>query len=647
MLVADAQKTPTQNRFARLSPVVRDLTIDPPQDGYVPGSLPTPKAPPKLEAPPAAESFGPKGWKRVVLSGSLAVAAFAGLAPTAQAAMAAVQINPHTQTNGMEVIVLPSGTPRLDIFNAGKHGIDREVSPDDYSQVGLQLGNGLFQDTQGNLSVVPFLSYGWNLEAREFQRVDVGDKGQSVQRHGHTVQYTPSSTKREIYSEMEKSVTLTGSHGTTVFTRQDDGSLKVQSPHDEYTIRQDGMFTRIQRQGHQDINILRSGDEIRVLEGNRTFASSSLKDGVITIKSQNGEATVTRSESGMITNVDGRRGFKDARIIRDGNTFLGIKDRDRMSVDDRALLDQAEARYNEVMAQLEQVEPGFEARHPLIAEVLQYASANPRLFTQGQDDGFNFLQAGTLLGTTGGALETASALGAQATALNLANSARALGAAALSAKAAAQAQAAAGNLAAAAQLGQQAQNFAARAHEAKDAAVRTGGKAMQSAQLARVLIGVGGALQIVDGVLGYKGGKSDQALVAGAKAVTESSMAHLAAQMVNPEDRLAVQDDYDKVSRVLDELDRQADKKVTVGKLKIGLGGLMVVSALLGPGAPPVLGAIGLAGSVALPVYEHWGPIKSFLTGESNKVPTFLDILPKSDEVIIHLDGKPINRRRE
>jgi len=638
----DIKVTPRTQSFSRLTPVPRRESSPVAGDGYMPGSLPEKFGRPEIAHTPSPD-HGPSGWKKAILGGSLALTAFGALAPSAHAAIAAIQMQPRSQTNGMEVLVLPSGTPRLDIFRAGKNGIDRDVDPGDYSQVGLALGNGLFQDTEGNLSVVPFLSYGWNLEARDFQRVDVGTKGQSVQRYGYTVQYTPSSTKREIYSEAEKSVTLTGSHGKTVFTRQEDGSLQVKTPSDEYRIRQDGMFTRIERQGEPEISILRSGDEIRVIEGQRTFASSSLKDGVITMKGPNGEATVTRSASGLVTDVDGRHGFKDARIIKDGDTFLGIKDKDRMSVNDRALLDQAKARYDEVVAQLEQVEPGFEQKHPLIAEVLQYASANPRLLT-GENNEAGFLQAGTLLSTTAGAAETVSALGAQATALSLANSARALGAAALSAKAAAQAQAAAGNMAQAAQLAQQAQNFATRAHEAKDAAIRTGDKALKSATVARALIGVGGALQIVDGVLDYKGGKSDRALVEGAIAVTESSMNTLAERMQSPEDRVAVQDDYDKVMRVMDELSRQADKKVTVGKMKIGLGGLMVVSALLGPGAPPILGAIGLAGSVAVPVYEHWGPIKSFLTGSSDKVPTFLDILPKSDEVIIHLDGKPIKR---
>ena len=642
MLVLDSKVSAHSGRMSRISPVTTPVSEKVPQDGYMPGALPEKIGRPEVNLDPTPVK-GPSGWQRALLGGSLALTAFMGLAPSAQAAVVAFQAQSLKESNGMDVIVLPSGTPRMDIFNAGKHRIDRDVDPRDYSQVGLSLGDGLFQDTEGNLSVVPFLSYNWDLEAHDFQRVDVGVKGQSVQRFGHTVQFTPSSTRREIYSEAEKSVTLTGSQGTTVFTRQEDGSLLVKSPHDEYTIKQDGMFIRIHQEGKPDISILRAGDEIRLMEGQRAFAGSSLKDGVITIKSQKGEATVTRSESGVLTTVDGRDGFKDAKIIKDGNTFMGSKDRDRMSVDDQRLLDQAKSRYNEVMAQLEQVEPGFEQKHPLIAEVLQYASANPRLFTQGNDEA-GFLQAGTLLSTTGGAAETVSALGAQAAAINLANSARALGAAALSAKAAAEAQAAAGNLAQAASLAHDAQNLATRAHEAKDAAVKTGGKAMHSANVARVLMGVGGALEIVDGVLDYKGGKSDRALVEGARAVTESSMSSLAGQMGSAEDRLAVQDDYDKVMKVMDELGKQADKKVTVGKLKVGLGGLLVVSALLGPEMPPILAAIGLAGSVAVPVYEHWGPIKSFITGDSNKVPTFLDILPKSDEVIIHLDGKPIKK---
>ena len=626
----------------RLSPVKRpaDQASAEPKDGFAPNGDPLVNA----QKPTRPASGG--GVRKAILATSLGVSAFTGLAPSAHAAVSAlVQMQPQP-TNGLNVIVLPPASPRLDIFNAGRHGIDRDVNPRDYSQVGLNLGNGLFQDVNGNLSVVPFLAYDWHVEASDFQRVDVGTRGQSIQRFGGTVQYTESATKRDIYSESGSKTTLTGAHGRTEFERMGDGSISVTTEHDHYTIRQDGMFTRIQREGQPDINVMRSNGAIRVIENNRAFAGSDLNNGVITTQSSAGQTTITQSESGAIITIDGSHGIRDARIIHDGGTFLGGADRDRMSVDDQRLLDQARARYNDVMSQLEQVEPGFERNHPVIAEVLQYASANPRLLTQNASDDTGFLQAGTLLASTGGAVETVSALGAQATALNLANSARALGAAALAAKAAAQAQAAAGNLAAAASLAHDAQSLAARANATKDQALATGGDALHHANVARVLAGLGGALEIVNGVMDYRGGRSDQALVLGARAVTENSMQRWSAVMQG-DDRVAVQDDYDRVMRVMDQLDRQADKKVNVGRLKIGLGGLMVVSALLGPEAPPILGAIGVAGTVGTTVYEHWGPIRSFLTGESNHVPTFLDILPRQDAVVIHLDGRPQQPARD
>lgn len=624
--------------FQRLSPTSRPPASanSEPKDGFLPSVDPLVKA-----AKPTRQA-GISPLTKAIISTSLAVSAFTGLAPSAHAAVSAlVQMQPQP-TNGLSVIVLPPATPRLDIFQADRRGIDREVNPKDYSQVGLNLGNGLFQDVNGNLSVVPFLSYDWKMEASDFQRVDVGTKGQSIQRFGGTVQYTESSTKRDIYSESGAKTTLTGAHGKTVFERKSDGSISVTTERDHYTIRQDGMFTRIQREGEPEISVMRNGGEIRVIENNRAFAGSSLKDGVITTKSSAGEAIITQSESGTIVTIDGSKGLKDAHIIRDGNTFLGGRDRDQMSINDQRLLDEAKARYDDVMTQLEQTEPGFEKNHPLIAEVLQYAAANPKLLTKDAEN-TGFMQAGTLLASTASGGAAVSALGAEAAALNLAASARALGAAALAAKAAAQAQAVAGNMASAASLAKDATSLAAKANAAKDQAIATGGKAMQSANLARVLAGVGGAMQIVNGVMNYKEGKSDRALILGARAVTENSMERWAAATEGA-DRVAVQDDYDKVMKVMDQLDLQADKKVRVGTLKIGLGGLMVVSALLGPQAPPILGAIGIAGTVGTSVYEHWGPIKSFLTGESNKVPTFLDILPNKDEVIIRLDGKPIKK---
>jgi len=159
MLTKDIAVTPRTASFSRLSPLPSRSAAPASQDGYVPGSYPEKIARPEFDKEAPATEHGPKGWKKAVLAGSLALSAFTGLAPTAHAAIAAIQQAPRSLTNGMEVLVLPSGTPRLDIFQSDKRGIDREVSPRDYSQVGLSLGDGLFQDTEGNLSLVPFLAY--------------------------------------------------------------------------------------------------------------------------------------------------------------------------------------------------------------------------------------------------------------------------------------------------------------------------------------------------------------------------------------------------------------------------------------------------------------------------------------------------------
>ncbi|CAN0436300.1 unnamed protein product, partial [Phaeothamnion confervicola] len=174
----------------------------------------------------------------------------------------------------------------------------------------------------------------------------------------------------------------------------------------------------------------------------------------------------------------------------------------------------------------------------------------------------------------------------------------------LAAQAGAQAAAQAGNLAQAGQLAQEAQGLATKAHAAQNSAIKTGGNALKEANVARVLAGAGGALEIVDGIVNIHSGKVDRSLVKGAIAVTQASMDRLTSNLQGA-DKAEAQDDYGKVMKVMGELDKQADKKVHVGALKIGVGGLMIVSALLGPEAPPILGAIGIAGSVGTTVYEH------------------------------------------
>ncbi len=576
------------------------------------------------------------GLKKWVLAAGLTASAITGMAGTAHAqGVQQVQTQTTTQSQ-LPVLVLPQGTPRLDVFR-----VERNDVPEDYSPVGIDLGNGLFQDVKGNVSVVPFLSYGWDVAAQNFNRVDL--KGKNVQRFGNTVHYNESSSRRFVFTEGAKGVDLLSTRGKTSFERNADGSLTVKGPRerDNYTVRQDGLYTRVEREGQPTVSILRSGDELRVLTGDRLTGKASLVDGKMEIQSTSGRATVTRSDNGLITEIDGKMGWSDARIVRDGDLFLGRRDRDRIQVDDQTRLAEAQARYDQVMAQLEAAEPGFAQKHPVVASVLQYAAANPELLSKEGDNGF--LHGGTLLATAGGAGASGSALATGATALSLANSARALGAAALSAKAAAEAAAAAGNLSQAAALAGEAKGLAAQAHSLKDQALATGDKALNTAKVARVMMGVAGALEIVDGGLGLKQGGRDKSLVEGAVAVTQARMDQLTGNLQGAELESAMED-YSNIMRVMESMEKQADKKVTVGGLKIGFGTLMVISALLGPEAPPIIGLIGIAGTAGTSIYEHWDPIKKFVTGESDKIPTFLDIIPNSDDITITLDGKTIKK---
>lgn len=613
-------------------------------DGYAGACIEkAPGRPEEIAAPSAAPELS--GVQKTVLASALAVSAMTGMASTAgaQTAVATQTISVALQNADaadLKFHVLPDGTPRIDLIRDTTEGANGDTWKEDYSQVGVSVGHGVFQDARGNVSLVPSMAAGWDMDAHDFQRVDMGTKGkEKVERFGNTVQFSESSTKRLIYTEKDNKMEFAGPGGKTVFEKNDDGSVHVIGPKVEYTVKQDGLYTRIDRPGQPEISIVKTGDGLRVLQGDKLTGIASFTDGQMTVKSQDGTAVVTRSQNGAITEVKGSHGMKSAQIIHDGTTFLGKSDSDKMTIDDPAQLDAAKARYDSVMAQLNAVEPNFEAKHPVVADVLKYASANPRLLAP-DGSSVGFMQGGTLLASVGAGTETVSALGNAATAMNLANSARALGAAALAAQAGAQAAAQAGNLAQAGQLAQEAQGLATKAHAAQNSAIKTGGKALKEANVARVLAGAGGALEIVDGIVNIHSGKVDRSLVKGAIAVTRASMDRLTSNLQGA-DKAEAQDDYGKVMKVMGELDKQADKKVHVGALKIGVGGLMIVSALLGPEAPPILGAIGIAGSVGTTVYEHWGPIKSFLTGTSEHVPTFLDILPQEDHVVIHLEGVP------
>lgn len=601
-------------------------TLSPrPQSRPTLDSRPLDRFTPECECPPTPLTTS---WiSKAMLVGALGITAYSAMGAQAGPVTVANTQVARSSLQGMSVTVLPQGTPRLDLVRT-----TREDSP-----VGTSLGNSLFLDVNGNLSVLPLESVGWDQGARDFQRVDLGSR-HNLQRFGSTVHYSESSTRRTIFKEQGSRLQVDGPRGRTVVENH-DGIFYVSGPKGLDVRIAPGLVTTLHQSGKPDTRVVSLDGELQVLRQTELLSSAKIEsEELLILRQGRDEARVTRSPSGTILEIRGNGRFPSGRIIHDGGTYLGRRDKDTMTIDDQKLLAQSKERYEMVMKQLEAIEPGFADKHPVVASVLEYASANPRLLGP-EAERLGFLQAGTLLATTGTAVESMSALGAQAVALNLAQSARALGAAALSAQAAAQAEAAAGNLLQAGKLASEARDFAQRAHQAKDQALKSGGKALKAANLARVMAGVGGLLQIVDGVVGIHNGRVDRSLVQGAMAVTESRMLELT-QKLQGEDRQEAQADYDRVMKVMKELEKQADKKVRVGGLKIGLGGLMIVSAALGPQAPPLLGVIGIAGTTGTAVYEHWGPIKSFLSGSSHKVPTFLDILPHKDQVVIHLEPR-------
>jgi hypothetical protein len=571
-----------------------------------------------------------------VLAGALAATAFSGLA--GQALAAAPQGRPapisaladSTTRSLFRTVVLPEKTPRIDLVR-GEH---------DYSPVGVHLGDGLVQDTNGNLVLVPSMTYGWDLEVRDFSHVGLGKGGEkSVTRFGSTVHYKESSTKRHIITEQAEGAEIRGPRGEIRIRRDLDGNLQASGPDGlKYEILKTRDGYRILPAQGTALHLRLNEGSLRLLEGGRPVGAADNQPGELRLSSAGGQAVITRSEGGHIYEIDGENGWGDARIIKDGRLVLGDKDSQRLEVDPPRVVNDTRTRYQQILEHLEAVEPGWAQKHPVVASVLEYAAANPQLLSR-SDDPNGMLQAGTTLATAGGALQSGVALNAAGTALSLAESAKALGAAALSAKAAAQAAAQAGNMAQAAALAREAQELGARAREIGNKAMETGKHAKNAAQVARIMLGVAGALQIVDGGFDIHGGAKQKSLIDGAIAVTQAQMDELKTQLQGPELERAMQD-YTRVMKVLQQLQKQADKEVTVGGLKIGFGALLLVSALLGPEAPMALALIGIGGTVGTAVYQHWDEIHEFLTGDPKEVPSFLDVVPDSDRVRIDLGNR-------
>lgn len=599
------------------------------------------------EAPVVKEDSGPElaGWKKTLLAVAMATSAITGMAGQVSAAPLVSQVmTDHDSIQPeMPVVIIPEGTPRMDVIRETRtfdtSGGDH-VWRQEYAPVGVHLGGGLVHDANGNLSMIPTLAHDWDLTIDDYKQVDV--QGRSVARFGNTVHYNKSGSKRFVFTEKHDSVDILSTEGPTKIEKNEQGHIVVKGPDNlEYTVVPLGQNFQILK-GGESISVLRAGGEIRVNHGDRTTAGSSLTDEGLEVVTQLGRGRLTRSDSGVITEMDGSRGWGDYKFIRDGDVMLIQKPgRDhRVEVNPQAPLREAEARFQALVNHLEKSDPGYSERHPIIMSVLEYASANPALLIDEDGTAEALMQAGTRVATVGTVVETGVALTQGATALSLAEQAHALGGAALSAKAAAEAAAAAGEMTHAAALAAEAQNLGNQAKQLGAEAMKKGKTATNAAEVARIMMGVGATLEMIDGGFGLHQGKSERSLIEGAVAVTQAKMDQLSEELEGEDLDRAMQD-YTKVMRVLEELNQDAGKKMTVGKLKIGFGGVMLVSAILGPEAPAIIGLIGLAGTAGTTIYEHWDPIYEFFTGqESDGTPDFIDIIPDGDQIDISLDNR-------
>lgn len=593
-------------------------------------------------------SLGP--LKKTMLAVTLGLTAFGGLANAMPAYAAQPAQTTQTVQETLQVVVVPTGTPRVDLIPRTQ-GHDGEYEP--YSEVGVYLGNGIFHDAHGNLSYLPTDASGWNPVISQFQRVDVDirmGRDHNAARFGSTVHFNESSTKRHIFSNRPGDAIEQLNHrDRTEFVHEGDTITVTAGRHnrDGYTITREGDSFVIRQPGKQDITLTPGVALTTVRQNNRLIGRVTVLDeGRMRVETQRGHSTVMRSAGGAVLRVDGRSDFTLTREA-DGTIHTDKSGGDQyLTIDSQARLAPGNERYQTLVSHLQERDPNYVQRHPLVMSVLEYAAHNPGMLDDGASDTEHFLQAGTQISNAGGGVMSGVALVRGATALSLAEHAHALGAAALSAKAAAEAAAHAGNLSQAAALAGQAQELGNQARSLGSEAMRTGRSAQNSAQVAQVMLGVAATLEIIDGGFGVHEGASNRSLVEGAVAVAQARYDELR-ENATGRDLERLTEDYTRVMNVLNTLEKNADKQITVGGLKIGCGSLLLISALLGPEAPVALGAAGIACTVGTSVYEHWDQIESFFDKDADPSrPNILDILP-DDQVIIRLDdGRTVRHPR-
>lgn len=586
---------------------------------------------------------GTSTWKKALLGVAGMSSALVGTAAAAAPQQVALQqtLLQTQEKFPLQIVLIPNGTPRVDILRQTEERGDRTVERD-YAMVGVDLGNGVFHDAHGNLSFVPALAFGWDGPVRDFKRVEVkipAGFDQNVGRFFNTVHYNESPYTRNVYVEVGKEVTLTNREGKFTYERLPNGVQLRSKEGLRWRVTDQGDKLFIDGPADQDMTIERQGHSVRLQAphqrntvnewGNKLEVDGTGRDYEMTR-----EGDTTRIKGGFLNNYT---------ITREGNMLKvdGPLATRIIDVNPQQKMERWEVTYGELTKKLEEAEPGYVQRHPLVMAVLEYAVQNPGLIGEENGDIDGVVQGGTAIATAGGALHSGVALTTGAKALSLAENARALGASAMAAKAAAQTAAQAGNLSRAAALGAEAQQLAGQARSLGDQAMRLGEGAKNAAQVAKIMNGVAGALEIVDGGMDIHKGSSDKSIVKGAMAITEAVKDQLQTQQTGP-DLERTMEDYSKIMSILHRLEGQANKQIRVGGLKIGCGGLLLISALAGGGVLPLaLGAVGTACTIGTAAYEHWDTIEAFFSGKPiEEDPTLRELFPPAaqNELRIKMD---------
>ena len=590
------------------------------------------------------ETEGLSFFQKAVAGTMAGVAGFMALAPQAQAAPIEQLVTQDvSQTDGLEVTVLPPGLARVDILRQTKpsalhrSGGRQRERKESYSDVGVHLGRGIFHDANGNLSLIPSMAAGWEDGITDFKRVELDIPGynESVTSYGNTVHHKESSYKRNVYVAQKNRMEVHTKGDMTQYEVLQNGVQFRGEDGLQWRITENGNVLNVDGPDDNDTTVSYGSNFIE-LQGKKTQNTVVTSDTHIDVTGSGKDYQMSRSAGGEVTHIN------NLSITKVGNLIRVQGKRSSLTVNPDTFMQKQEINFGELQRLIEEAEPGYAEKHPLVMGVLEYATANPGLVgEQDAENNQNLLKVGKGIATSGGALQSGQALMKGATALSLAENAKALGANALAAQAAAQSAAQAGNLTQAAALGAEAQNLAGQARALGGEAMKLGDSAMQTAKVAEVMTGVAGALQVIDGGMDLHRGASNKSIVEGAIVITEALKEQLSEEQSGAELEQTMED-YTKVMKILREVKANANKEMRIGGIKIGCGGLMLISALAGGAViPPIIGAVGMACTAGVSAYEHWDELEAFFKGEEvEQDPTLKEVLPESlqNEILFRLD---------